>query len=117
MFMRSEIGEKFGYLKRILTDYGKEFVSKDTQAYLLDKNVQLTTTTPYHPQANGCVEKLNGVLLLALRKLSSKDPLPWPKHLPTALPMAISRVNRVIHFSPFETVYCYKLEIKNCQIA
>ena len=68
--------------------------------------------TPYHPQANGCVEQLNGVLLLALRKLFSEDPLSWPKHLPTALLMARSRVNRDIHFSPFEMVYSYKPEIQ-----
>ena len=111
-FIGSENGKKFGYPKRILTDCGKEFVSKDTQAYLLDKNVQPITTTPYHPQANGCVEQLNGVLLLALRKLSSEDPLSWPKHLPTALLMARSRVNRDIHFSSFKMVYGYKLEIQ-----
>ena len=102
---------KFSYPKRILTDWGKEFVSKDTWAYLLDKNVQLITTTPYHPQASGCMEQLNGVLLLALRKLSSEDPLSWPKHLPTALLMARSRVDRDIHFSPFVMVYSYKPEI------
>ena len=102
--IRSEVGKKFGYPKQILTDFGKELVSKDTQAYLLDKNVQLITMTPYHPQANGCVEQLNGVLLLALRKLSSEDPLSWPKHLPTFLLMARSRVNCDFHFLLFEMV-------------
>ena len=58
------------------------------------------------------MEQLNGVLLLALRKLSSEDPLSWPKHLPTALLMARSRVNRDIHFSLFEMVYGYKPEIQ-----
>ena len=111
-FIGGEIGKKFGYPKRILTDCGKEFVLKDTRANLSDRNVQLITTTPYHPQANGCVERLNGVLLSALRKLSSEDPLSWPKHLPTALLMARSRVNRDIHFSPFEMVYGYKAEIQ-----
>ena len=95
-----------------MTDCSKEFVLKGTWAYLLDKNVQLITTTPYHPQANSCVEQLNSVLLLALRKLSSEDPLSWPKHLPTALLMARSRINRDIHFSLFEMVYSYKPEIQ-----
>ena len=91
--LEKKIGKKFGYPKWILTDCRNEFVSKDTWAYLLDKNVQLITTTPYRPQANGCVEQLNSVLLLALRKLSIKDPLSWPKHLPTTLLMDRSRVN------------------------
>ena len=50
-FIGSEIGKKFGYHKLILTDCSKEFVLKDTRAYLSDRNVQLITTTPYHPQA------------------------------------------------------------------
>ena len=78
----------------------------------MDRNVQLITITPYHPQANGCVEQLNGVLLSALRKLSSEDLSSWPKHLPTALLMARSRVNCDVHFSPFEMVYGYKPEIQ-----
>ena len=68
--------------------------------------------TPYHPQANGCVEQLNGVLLLELRKLSSEDPSSWSKHLPTALLMARSRVNCDIHFSLSEMAYGYKPEIQ-----
>ena len=36
-FIGGEIGKNFGYPKRILTDCGKEFVSKDTWAYLLPK--------------------------------------------------------------------------------
>ena len=103
---------KFGLPKRILTDCGREFFSQDTQAYLYSKEIEHITTTPYHPQANGCVEHLNGIVLTALRKLSQEDKRNWVKHLPTALLMARSRVNRDIHFSPFKMVYGYKPEIQ-----
>ena len=58
------------------------------------------------------MERLNGIVLTALRKLSQEDERNWVKHLPTALLMARSRVNRDIHFSPFEMVYRYKPEIQ-----
>ena len=51
-------------------------------------------------------------MLTALRKLSQEDERNWVKHLPTALLMARSRVNRDIHFSPFKMVYGYKPEIQ-----
>ena len=36
----------------------------------IQKEIEHITTTPYHPQANGRVEHLNGILLTALRKLA-----------------------------------------------
>ena len=57
---------KFGYPARILTDCGREFISHNTEAYLKGKDIMHLTTTPYHTQANSCVERLNGILLYAL---------------------------------------------------
>ena len=69
-----------------------------------------------HNTLSSSSQRLRGttkhVLLLALRKLFSEDPLSWPKHLPTALLMDRSIVNREIHFSPFEMVNGYKPEIQ-----
>ena len=112
-FIGQEIIKKFGTPKRILTDCGREFISQDTQAYLCSKEIEHITTTPYHPQANGLVERLNGVVRTALRKLAQENASSWVKHLPTALLMARSRVNRDIHFSPFEMVYGYKPDIQD----
>ena len=88
MFIGTKIISKFGTPKRIIMDCGREFVSQNTQAYLKGQDIEHHTTTPYHPQANGRVERLNGVLLSASQKLSSEDSSSWPKHLTTALLMA-----------------------------
>ena len=99
--------------KSIPTDCKREFISQDTQAYLCSKEIKHTTTTPYHPQANGRMEHLNGIVLTALRKLAQENASSWVKYLPTALLMARSRVNRDINFSPFEMVYGYKPDIQD----
>ena len=39
-----------------------------------------------HPQANGLVERYNGVIKQGLRKMASLHPtVPWTDHLPTVL--------------------------------
>ena len=73
-FISQEIKEKFGYIQYILSNYGREFVSKDTQAYLNNKNIKHITSIPYHAQVNDYVEYFNSILLDALCKLSSKNP-------------------------------------------
>ena len=77
----------------------------------LFKVIEHITTTPYHPQANNCVEQFKSIVFTALRKLSQEDKRTWAKHIPTALLMARSCVNKEIHFSPFEMVYRYNPEI------
>ena len=111
-FIGKEIISKFGQPQRILTDCGREFLGKAMEDYFNNKSSKIEhhTTTPYHAQANGWVERLNGVLLDILKKLSVNDVSSWPKHLPTALMVARSLVNRDIGYSPFEMVYGLKPE-------
>ena len=117
-FIGQETIKKFGTPKRILMDCGREFNSQDTQAYLCSKEIEHITTTPYHPQANGRVERLNGIVLTALRKLAQENASSWIKHLLTALLMARSRVNRDINFSPLrwctDTSQTFKIFLKVC---
>ena len=73
-FISQEFKAKFSYLKISITNCGREFISKDTQAYLKSNNIEYITITSYHTQVNSCMKCLNGVLLNALQKLSSENP-------------------------------------------
>lgn len=107
-FIGSEICAKFGTPETIVTDGGKELVSNDSQNYFKMKNLEHIVTTPYHPQANGRIERLNGNLLQTLEKLSALDRRDWVDHLATALLVAWSRINCGTGYSPFELVYGFK---------
>lgn len=45
---------------RVITDNGKQFLSKDYKVALRDSGLTHSTTSPYHPQSNGKVERFHG---------------------------------------------------------
>ena len=99
LFIGAEITKKFGSPTIVMTDCGREFTSKKLKTYLENRHTEHITTTPYHAQANGRVEHLNGVLLEMLKKLSNADVQTWHNHLKTALMVAQSGINRDLNVS------------------
>ena len=104
-FIGSEIVAKFGAPKRLITDGGTKLNANAMKTYYAKHGLEHIVTTPYHPQSNGRIERLNGSLVEALSKLSADTPLDWPKHLPAALLTTRARTNRGTGYSPFELVY------------
>ena len=52
---------------RVHNDRGTDFLSGETQNYLLSKSIATSKTSRYNPQGNGQVEKLNGTLWKAIQ--------------------------------------------------
>lgn len=50
---------RFGILKVLLSDNGREFVGSKFEEFLLDLNIQHRKTLVAHPQSNGQVEVTN----------------------------------------------------------
>lgn len=66
--------------------------------------MSLQTTTPYHPMANGLVEKLNGTLK-TLRRMCTEQPKDWDRFIEPLL-FAYREVPQAsTGFSPFEQLY------------
>ncbi|KAM4038679.1 uncharacterized protein ACNLHF_017055 [Anomaloglossus baeobatrachus] len=61
--------------------------------------------TPYHPQASGKVERLNGTLKLKIQKASEETGKPWTECLPLALFSIRYTPNRKTGLSPFEVLF------------
>lgn len=72
---------RFGIPSEISSDKGAQFTSKLWEAMAQLLGMQHRTTTAYHPQANGLVERFHRTLKAALRaRLTSPnwvDELPW----------------------------------------
>jgi hypothetical protein len=99
------VWSRVGVPDKILTDQGTQFVSQVMEEVNKLLSIKHLTTTPYHPQCNGLVERFNGTLKQALKKLCEGRPRDWDRYLPAIL-FAYREVPQAsLGFSPFELVY------------
>ena len=77
-----EVFLKFGTPLMIHSDQGAEFQSKLMKEICRLLEIKQTRTSPYHPQSDGLVERLNRTLLDMLSKICAENPSTWDHHLP-----------------------------------
>jgi len=68
-------------------------------------SVKQLTTTPYHPQCNGLVERFNGTLKTMLRRMCSERPQDWDRYLDAVLFAYREAPQESLDFAPFEMLY------------
>jgi transposase InsO family protein len=74
---------RFGVPAVITSDRGTQFTSQVWTILCRKLGIQNTTTTAYHPQSNGLVERAHRQLKEGLKtRLASHE---WPAHLPWVL--------------------------------
>ena len=102
-FIYEDVICRHGCPARIVMDGGAENMdlSKDL---LEDYGIQRTVISPYHPQANGLVERGHEPIVNSLAKYSI-EPGDWVKSLPLALWADRISVRRSTGYSAFELVY------------
>ena len=74
---------RFGLPARITTDRGAQFTLGTWGDWCSQQGVQNITTTAYHPQANGMVERIHRTLKAAIAARGGA--LAWADHLPWVL--------------------------------
>ena len=99
-----EIFSRHGLPQEILSDQGTQLTGKVMNQLCAKLHIKQITTTPYHPAANGCVERLHRTLVPMLRKAISSH-LHWPKQVKLCLFALRSVPNRSTRYSPFELLY------------
>ena len=101
-----EIYCQYGAFKELLSDNGANLNAAIVEYYLEKIKVKHRTTTPYHPQTNGKVERFNGMLGKILTKmLIGTPPAGWTNYLSAALFACRARAHTVTGMSPFKLVY------------
>ena len=77
----------FGAPRRLLSDQGKEFTASVVSELCTSLGIHRVTTTAYHPQTDGLVERFNGTMAQILSRTSPPTrltgmifcrPWPWP---------------------------------------
>ena len=100
-----EMWSRLGVPREVLTDRGSQFVGELATEVNRLLSIKGLSTSPWHPQGNGLVEKYNGTIKSMLRHLCQEQPREWDRFLP-ALLFAIREVpQESLKFSPFELLF------------
>ena len=104
-FIYEEILLRFGNPEYIISDRGPNFSHEVLAEYLKVQGIEHLKTAAYHPEANGHVERLNGVIGQSLRKMVQGNSSEWSKYLNKVLFACRVKKNHATGYSPFELVY------------
>ena len=101
-----DIFTRYGAPKTIISDRGKNFMSKLISALCEIFQVTRHHTSSYHPQTNSACERMNSVIAQSLRAYCHENQKDWPQKLPgimMAYRMGIS--TQSTQFSPYFLVF------------
>ncbi|XP_006812686.1 uncharacterized protein LOC100374860 [Saccoglossus kowalevskii] len=96
---------RVGFPEQVLTDQGTQFVSDVMREVSRLLSIKQLTTTPYHPQCNGLVERFNATLKGMLKRMCSERPKDWDRYIAPLLFAYREAPQASLGFSPFELLY------------
>ncbi|KAI4832695.1 hypothetical protein KUCAC02_015650, partial [Chaenocephalus aceratus] len=85
----------------LLTDQGGEFCNKVNYNLCERLGIERSLCSPYHPQTNGLVEKLNGTIQRSLNKLVAGEPKRWDQFLQPTMFSLRTKTQLTTKFSPY----------------
>ncbi|CAI5677461.1 unnamed protein product [Oreochromis niloticus] len=91
--------------KRILTDQGKEFVKSLNKRVCGLLKIKRSLCSPYHPQTNGLVEKMNGTIQRALCKVVGDHPEMWDEYLDAVMFGIRTKKQVTTKYSPYYLMF------------
>lgn len=100
-----ELYTRVGLPEEVLSDLGTQFISETMNEVSRLLSIRRLTTTPYHPMANGLVEKFNGTMKNMLKKLCQEKPKDWDRYLQPLMFAYRETPHLSTGFSPFEMLY------------
>ena len=97
--------QHYGIPATITTDRGSQFSSEIFQQLTRTWGIKALMTTPYHPEANGLVERFHRRLKESLIALGAEEPHEWYWRLPCAMLSIRTTLKPDIGASPADLVY------------
>ena len=104
-FIYCNICTRFGVPLELVSDHGPSFRGEVLACLLERLKIKHRYSTPYYPQANGAVEKVNGILVKNLQKHVTDRIRTWDKFLDDALWAYRISYKSSTGFTPFFLVY------------
>ena len=91
---------RHGVPEVLLTDCGAEFTAFAFEKYLQQIGIEHRTTTPFHPQCNGKIEKFNSTIKAMIQKAVNNTPSKWESVLNDALLAYRASVSTTTGYTP-----------------
>ena len=101
----NEVVCRYGVPQYLHSDQGVNLTSKVIQSLCKQLGIQRTQSSPYHPQGNGQVERLNRTLEAMLSKMVKENQRDWDRHLPKALFAYRTAIHEATSYSPFHVTF------------
>ncbi|XP_066982160.1 uncharacterized protein [Macrobrachium rosenbergii] len=101
---------RFGFPATIQLDQGWHFTSKEFRDNMASHGVKYFTSTAYHPESQGFIERLHQSLATTLRKLEHEGGGTWEENLIYALFAARHATSETMGYSPFELLYAHSTQ-------
>lgn len=104
-FITEEILLVHGIPDKIISDRGTQFTSEEWKKVMRENSIPHKLTSPYHPQANGIDERVNGTIVRMLKNYVDEFQSNWD----TLLRWSVYNYNTTIHsssnFSPYHVMH------------
>ncbi|XP_068227409.1 uncharacterized protein [Palaemon carinicauda] len=100
---------RFGLPKEVQSDQGSNFLSNVFRQAMQELGIRQVTSSAYHPQSQGAVERYHQTLKTMLKKFCLENKSDWDKGLPFLLFASREIPNESLGFSPFELVFCHQV--------
>lgn len=93
---------RFGLPKQIQSDRGSNFVSNVFQEVMCELGIEQITSSAYHPQSQGAIERYHQTLKVVMKTYAVQHPGDWDIALPLLLFALRDSVNDSTGYTPFE---------------
>lgn len=95
----------FGLPKEIQSDQGSNFISGLFQQVVYELGIKQITSSAYHPESQGSLERFHYVLKITIRACCFENEKNWDEGVLLLLFAARESVQESTGFSPFELVF------------
>ena len=106
----TEVFAQFGFPNIIQSDLGTDFMAEITQAFFQQFQIVHKTSTAYHPQSQGQIERFHRCMKTMLESLQDELEENWDQALPWILFSYRECPTETLGFSPFELIFTYQVK-------
>ncbi|CAK9814888.1 Retrovirus-related Pol polyprotein from transposon 412 [Anthophora quadrimaculata] len=96
---------RFGIPKSIFSDQGPDFMSDLIKNFSNSFKTKHITTTPYHPQTNGSLERYHLTLKDYLKHYINPNQTDWDDYIPFATFSYNTTINKSTNHTPYELLF------------